>query len=218
MASVVRRFGLRGIAFFYLAAILLGPLAIVFYRTFENGYDAAWDALSSPETVQRVQADADHHGDRRAREHGLRDRLRARDRAAQVPGQGARERLRRPAARPLAGRRRAVALPALRPRRLVRRLAHRPRRPGAVRAPVDGDRDDLRLAAVRRPRGRADAARDRRRAGAGRADARRLVLADVLADHAARDPLGRHLRRHPDDGPLPRRVRRRRRRLGPAPG
>ena len=39
--------------------------------------------------------------------------------------------------------------------------------------PVDGDRDDLRLAAVRRARGRADAARDRRRAGAGGAHARR---------------------------------------------
>ena len=51
MASVLRRFGLRGIAFFYLAAILLGPLALVFYRTFENGFDAAWAALSSPETI-----------------------------------------------------------------------------------------------------------------------------------------------------------------------
>ena len=51
MASRIRRFGLRGIAFFYLTAILLGPLAIVFYRTFENGFDAAWAALSSPETV-----------------------------------------------------------------------------------------------------------------------------------------------------------------------
>jgi sulfate transport system permease protein len=51
MTSVVRRFGLRGIAFTYLAAILLGPLAIVFYRTFENGFGAAWDALSTPETI-----------------------------------------------------------------------------------------------------------------------------------------------------------------------
>ena len=51
------------------------------------------------------------------------DRLRARDRAPAVPGQGARERVRRPAARALARRRRAGALPALRPRRLVRRLA-----------------------------------------------------------------------------------------------
>ena len=124
---------------------------------------------------QRLQADADHHGDRGAAEHDLRDRLRARDRAPPLPRQGPRQRLRRPAARALAGRRRAVALPALRPRRLVRQLARRPRDPGALLAPGDGDRDDLRLAAVRRARGRADAARDRRRAGAGGAHARRLA-------------------------------------------
>ena len=158
--------------------------------TFENGFDAAWAALSSPGDDPRLQADADHHGDRRAGEHRLRDRLRARDRAPQVPRQGHRERVRRPAARALAGRRRAVALPALRPRRLVRRWLSRPRHPGPLRAPVDGDRDDLRLAAVRRARGRPDAARDRRRAGAGCAHAGRLVLADVSAHHAARDPLG----------------------------
>jgi sulfate transport system permease protein len=51
MPSVLRRFGLRGIAFLYLAAILLGPLAVVFFRTFENGFGAAWDALSTPETI-----------------------------------------------------------------------------------------------------------------------------------------------------------------------
>jgi sulfate transport system permease protein len=51
VSDVVRRYGLRGIAFGYLAAILLGPLSLVFYRTFENGFGAAWDALSTPETV-----------------------------------------------------------------------------------------------------------------------------------------------------------------------
>ena len=49
--SRLRRYPLRAIAFFYLAAILLGPLALVFFRTFENGFGAAWDALSTPETV-----------------------------------------------------------------------------------------------------------------------------------------------------------------------
>ena len=29
-------------------SILLGPLAIVFWRTFEDGFDAAWEALSRP--------------------------------------------------------------------------------------------------------------------------------------------------------------------------
>ena len=49
--SRIQRYGLRGIAFFYLAVILVGPLALVFYRTFEHGFGAAWDALSTPETV-----------------------------------------------------------------------------------------------------------------------------------------------------------------------
>jgi sulfate/thiosulfate transport system permease protein len=51
VARLVRRLGLRAIAFTYLGAILLGPIALVFYRTFENGVDAAWAALSSPETI-----------------------------------------------------------------------------------------------------------------------------------------------------------------------
>ena len=45
--------------------------------------------------------------------------------------------------------------------------------PDSVRAAVDGDRDDLRLPPVRRAGGGPDAPRDRRRAGAGRAHARR---------------------------------------------
>jgi len=47
----VRRFGLRGVALLYLLVILVGPLAMVFYRTFEHGLAPAWDALSSPETI-----------------------------------------------------------------------------------------------------------------------------------------------------------------------
>jgi ABC-type multidrug transport system fused ATPase/permease subunit len=63
-------------------------------------------------------------------------------------------------------------------------------------------------------RGRPGPARDRHRAGAGGEHARRDVPADVLAHHAARDPLGRGLRRHPHDGPRAGRVRRRGGRLG----
>jgi sulfate transport system permease protein len=47
----MRRLGLRAIAVVYLLAILVGPLLVVFYRTFENGFAPAWDALSSPETI-----------------------------------------------------------------------------------------------------------------------------------------------------------------------
>jgi sulfate transport system permease protein len=51
VTDLARRLGLRGLAFFYLAAILLGPLLVVFYRTFEHGFGAAWAALSTAETV-----------------------------------------------------------------------------------------------------------------------------------------------------------------------
>ena len=37
--------------FLYLAAILLGPLAMVFWRTFEHGVQPAWDALTDPDTI-----------------------------------------------------------------------------------------------------------------------------------------------------------------------
>jgi sulfate/thiosulfate transport system permease protein len=44
-------FLLRFVAFAYLAVVLVGPLTLVFWRTFEDGFAPAWDALSSPETV-----------------------------------------------------------------------------------------------------------------------------------------------------------------------
>ena len=37
----MRRLGLRFVALGYLAAILVGPLAIVFWRTFEDGIGPA---------------------------------------------------------------------------------------------------------------------------------------------------------------------------------
>jgi sulfate transport system permease protein len=45
------RIGLRLVAIAYLAIILVGPLAIVFWRTFEDGFSPAWDALTTPETI-----------------------------------------------------------------------------------------------------------------------------------------------------------------------
>jgi len=47
----IQRLGLRVVALAYLAIILVGPLAIVFYRTFEDGFGPAWDALTTPETI-----------------------------------------------------------------------------------------------------------------------------------------------------------------------
>ena len=218
MRGLGSRLGLRAIALLYLAVILVGPLAIVFWRTFEDGFAPAWDALSTPETLNAFK-------------------LTLIITAIAVPvntvfgivcalaivrkrfwGKGLLNAF--------------IDLPlALSP--VVVGLAlfllygengwfggwlGRARDPGALRAAGDGDRDDLRLAAVRRPRGRPDAARDRRRPGAGCADARSERLADLLAHHPPVDPLGGDLRRHPHDRPLPRGVRRSRRRLRPSPG
>jgi sulfate transport system permease protein len=47
----VSRFGLRFVALGYLTVILVGPLVMVFWRTFEDGFAPAWDALSTPETI-----------------------------------------------------------------------------------------------------------------------------------------------------------------------
>ena len=47
----MRRLGLRIVALGYLAVILVGPLAIVFWRTFEDGIGPAREALTSPETI-----------------------------------------------------------------------------------------------------------------------------------------------------------------------
>jgi sulfate/thiosulfate transport system permease protein len=49
--SRVRRYALRVIALGYLAVVLLGPLAMVFWRTFEHGTEAATDVLTQPETL-----------------------------------------------------------------------------------------------------------------------------------------------------------------------
>jgi sulfate transport system permease protein len=49
------RHALRSVALLYLLAILVGPLAMVFWRTFDHGYDAAWSALSSPETLHAFE-------------------------------------------------------------------------------------------------------------------------------------------------------------------
>jgi sulfate transport system permease protein len=48
---MLRKAPLRLVAIGYLAAILVGPLVLVFYRTFENGFQPAWDALTDPDTI-----------------------------------------------------------------------------------------------------------------------------------------------------------------------
>jgi sulfate transport system permease protein len=47
----MRRLGLRGVALGYLAVVLLGPLAMIFWKTFEHGFGPFWDAVTAPETL-----------------------------------------------------------------------------------------------------------------------------------------------------------------------
>src|SRR5262249_25750069 len=121
----------------------------------------------------RAEAHARRDGDRRSGEHGVRSPLRACNRALSRARLRARACARRRAAPALAGRRRLLAVAALRPQRLARRAQR------AVRDTRDRARDDFRLAPVRRARGRAGAAGDRDRAGAGGVDARRLRVRDL---------------------------------------
>jgi sulfate transport system permease protein len=46
----VRRLGLRSVALGYLAFVLLGPLSMVFWKTFEHGFTPFWHALTASET------------------------------------------------------------------------------------------------------------------------------------------------------------------------
>ena len=50
-----RRLGLRAVALGYLVVILLAPLGMVFYRTFESGLHPVWQTLSDPNTVHAFQ-------------------------------------------------------------------------------------------------------------------------------------------------------------------
>ncbi len=47
-SSGARRIGVRTIALGYLALLLLAPVAMIFYRTFEHGLEPVWNAVSEP--------------------------------------------------------------------------------------------------------------------------------------------------------------------------
>jgi sulfate/thiosulfate transport system permease protein len=52
---VPRRFALRSVALLYLLVILLAPLTMVFYRTFQHGLHPVWQTLSDPFTVHAFE-------------------------------------------------------------------------------------------------------------------------------------------------------------------
>jgi sulfate transport system permease protein len=50
-AAHARRLGVRSLALGYLALLLLAPVAMIFYRTFEHGLAPVWDAVTAPNAV-----------------------------------------------------------------------------------------------------------------------------------------------------------------------
>lgn len=49
---------LRIVALAYLAALLIAPIGLLFWRTFENGLRPVWDALTEPSVVHAFQVTA----------------------------------------------------------------------------------------------------------------------------------------------------------------
>jgi sulfate/thiosulfate transport system permease protein len=193
----VRRVGLRLVALGYLAVILVGPLSIVFWRTFEDGFAPAWDALTTTETIHAfkltliITAIAVPVNTA----FGIVAALAIVRR--KFPGKSVLNAF--------------IDLPlALSPVVVGLSLFLLYGREGWFGGWLGDHGIDVLFALpamviatvfVSIP---FDAPGDRRRAGAGGAHTRSQRLADLLADHAAVDPLGRHLRRHPHDGALSR--------------
>ena len=48
------RLALRFAALGYLGALLLAPVGLVFYRTFEHGVGAVWDSITTPAAISVV--------------------------------------------------------------------------------------------------------------------------------------------------------------------
>jgi sulfate transport system permease protein len=53
--STASRWTLRLIALFYLAFLLVIPVGLVFWRTFENGFGAFWDAITQPDALHALK-------------------------------------------------------------------------------------------------------------------------------------------------------------------
>src|SRR3712207_6761219 len=45
------RFGLRFVALAYLAVLLVIPVGVVFWRTFEPGIGSVWDSVTTPAAI-----------------------------------------------------------------------------------------------------------------------------------------------------------------------
>ena len=48
------RYGLRVVALAYLAVLLVAPVGLVFWRTFEHGFWPAWHAVTTPDALHAL--------------------------------------------------------------------------------------------------------------------------------------------------------------------
>jgi sulfate transport system permease protein len=51
---MIAKYGLRFVALFYLAALLLVPVAMIGYHTLENGISPVWTAINEPDAVKAL--------------------------------------------------------------------------------------------------------------------------------------------------------------------
>jgi sulfate/thiosulfate transport system permease protein len=53
--STASRWGLRTAALAYLTALLIVPVGMIFYKTFEHGAGAAWNAITTPNAIHALE-------------------------------------------------------------------------------------------------------------------------------------------------------------------
>jgi len=52
---MTRRWGLRLVVIAYLGGLLLAPVGLVFYRTFQHGFSEFWDSITTPAAIHAFQ-------------------------------------------------------------------------------------------------------------------------------------------------------------------
>ena len=142
---------------------------MIVYRTFEAGFIESFEAVFSENGIARAEADPDHGRDRGAAEHDLRRPRRDRAGPPELPRQGAPQHARstsRSRSPRSSSASRCCSCTGRASRSASGSLEQRD--PDHLLDAGHRDRLHLRLAAVRRPRGRSRPPGDRRRAGAGR--------------------------------------------------
>jgi sulfate transport system permease protein len=55
VTSPLTKWALRSIVLFYLAFLLIIPVGLIFWRTFEHGFGPFWDSITEPEAVHALK-------------------------------------------------------------------------------------------------------------------------------------------------------------------